>query len=515
MMMDYLTEVWMISFVHAAGIVNIFWGTAHVLPLAIRYLVDTTISKYWMILVSSFAYTAGMCLLTMSTPPAIAGAMGTCSDYKPECIGEGQKILLYTALGLIAFGISGHMGSIDRCPRHASELYERSDINDLYVVPHSRSLRWLDKAAIILPNKTLRQQERNRWRLCSVTEVEETKCLVHLIPICFTFIIPGVVSSIGNTFFLEQAEVINGKDGGNFSFGPLLLLLFYYISKGRFTAFYEGFVGHLTSVGWNAVAHVVGFAMSMILSILCCVTAAIVETRRLDVVRSHGLIDKPDEKIPMSLFWLLPQFLLLGAADGFYEKGIDMFFSDQFPRMIFRYLKYIFVATMGVGIIGSTVSVYYAGIVSERIGKHNWFQDTLNLSRLDNYYWLLAALTAANLAVLIIAAMRFPYNYLSLEQIDIDDGPLMKMKIRACRCTYGALALHLLGILESFASNPATMVAAVTAFFFIRHRQRHKVRTLRCLKKDVSALHASFFHALLKRSISNYAYLLNVNYGWS
>lgn len=133
----------------------------------------------------------------------------------------------------------------------------------------------------------------------------------------------------------------------------------------------------------------------------------------------------------MSLFWLLPQFLLLGAADGFYEKGIDMFFSDQFPRMIFRYLKYIFVATMGVGIIGSTVSVYYAGIVSERIGKHNWFQDTLNLSRLDNYYWLLAALTAANLAVLIIAAMRFPYNYLSLEQIDIDDGPLMKMKIRS------------------------------------------------------------------------------------
>lgn len=267
--------------------------------------------------------------------------------------------------------------------------------------------------------------------MCSVTEVEETKCLVHLIPICFTFIIPGVVSSIGNTFFLEQAEVINGKDGGNFSFGPLLLLLFYYISKGRFTAFYEGFVGHLTSVGWNAVAHVVGFAMSMILSILCCVTAAIVETRRLDVVRSHGLIDKPDEKIPMSLFWLLPQFLLLGAADGFYEKGIDMFFSDQFPRMIFRYLKYIFVATTGVGIIGSTLSVYYAGIISERIGKHNWFQDTLNLSRLDNYYWLLAALTAANLAVLIIAAMRFPYNYLSLEQIDIDDGPLMKMKIRS------------------------------------------------------------------------------------
>lgn len=190
-----------------------------------------------------------MCLLTMSTPPALAGAMGTCSDYKPECIGEGQKILLYTALGLIAFGISGHMGSIDRfiadqatsfreeefsmsfrpqliifsfwglslvpnilsiaflfikswkikfgilamfttvstlvflsgsssyrrrkpqgsslttvvrvfvasisklsyrCPRHASKLYERSDINDLYVVPHSRSLRFAFSRSLTL-----------------------------------------------------------------------------------------------------------------------------------------------------------------------------------------------------------------------------------------------------------------------------------------------------------------------------------------------------------------------------
>lgn len=132
----------------------------------------------------------------------------------------------------------------------------------------------------------------------------------------------------------------------------------------------------------------------------------------------------------MSMFWLLLQLLLLRALDGFYEKGIDMFFSDQFPRLIFRYLKLIFVATLGLGSIGSTLSVYNAGVISERIGKHNWFQDTLNLSRLDNYYWFLAALTAANLAVLIIAAMRFPYNYLSLEQIDIDDSPLMKMTIR-------------------------------------------------------------------------------------
>lgn len=71
--------------------------------------------------------------------------------------------------------------------------------------------RCLDKAAIILPDKTLEQQEGNRWRLCRVTEIEETKGLLRMIPICLTFIIPGVVSSIGFTYFLEQADHLNRK----------------------------------------------------------------------------------------------------------------------------------------------------------------------------------------------------------------------------------------------------------------------------------------------------------------
>ncbi|CAL5321124.1 unnamed protein product [Camellia sinensis] len=51
----------------------------------------------------------GLGLLTMSTPPVLAKATATCSLYKPECIGEGEKILFYTALALVAIGVSGHL----------------------------------------------------------------------------------------------------------------------------------------------------------------------------------------------------------------------------------------------------------------------------------------------------------------------------------------------------------------------------------------------------------------------
>ncbi|GAA0143711.1 hypothetical protein LIER_04325 [Lithospermum erythrorhizon] len=54
----------------------------------------------------------GLGFLTMSTAPFLANSTGTCSDYKPECVDNVQKTLLYTALPLMAIGMSGHMVSL-------------------------------------------------------------------------------------------------------------------------------------------------------------------------------------------------------------------------------------------------------------------------------------------------------------------------------------------------------------------------------------------------------------------
>lgn len=58
MMMTYLTNVWKLGFTHAAAIVNFFWGIVLMLPLVIQFLVDTIVGNYWMLVVSSFAYSA-------------------------------------------------------------------------------------------------------------------------------------------------------------------------------------------------------------------------------------------------------------------------------------------------------------------------------------------------------------------------------------------------------------------------------------------------------------------------
>ncbi|CAL5420261.1 unnamed protein product [Camellia sinensis] len=98
MTMLYLTNVWKLKFTHAAAIINVFWGLMGIILIPMKFIVDVFLGNYWMLVISSFAYSAGLGFLAMSTPPVLAKATANYSLYEPECIGEGQTILFYTAL---------------------------------------------------------------------------------------------------------------------------------------------------------------------------------------------------------------------------------------------------------------------------------------------------------------------------------------------------------------------------------------------------------------------------------
>ncbi|XP_024030021.1 protein NRT1/ PTR FAMILY 5.5 isoform X2 [Morus notabilis] len=468
------------------------------MPFTMQYIVDTFMGNYWMVLLSNFACSIGLGFLSMSTPPVLSKVAGTCSEYKPECVGIGQKTLFYTALALIAVGLSGHVtslsilteehkkssgnqdklhlylgvfavilvpligavaipyikpwsirfgvtaicsvmatlifltGSYDydtaqgspltavfrvivasaskvfhKCPKDASELYEGND-NNVHKMRHTRHLRCLDKAAILLTD-----QQQNRWKLCTVTEVEETKSILCMIPMCTTFFILGVVYSIGNTYFLEQANHMNRKLG-RLSVPLTILVFFRDQAESQFSNCYSRLASNGSSPSRYAIR--VGIAVSMIFAVHCCITAAKVEKRRLDVVKSHGLLDKPKERIPMSMFWLVPQFLLLGGLDGISHESIELFFSDRGPASMDRYMTHFAMAVFGVGNMGSVLSVFLVDKISSSGGNPSWVQDTLNMSRLDKYYWVLAALTAANLVLYILVAVWYDRKVLRSEE---------------------------------------------------------------------------------------------------
>ena len=167
-----------------------------------------------------------------------------------------------------------------------------------------------------------------------------------------TFIMCGVVISIGNTYFLEQAKDMNQKVG-KWKIPLPIFKLFYDLVKDYFPNLYVKVTKLVIKEKYIPPC---GIAAAMLFSILCCITAAAVETRRLDVVKRHLLLNNSNdnnEKIPMSMFWLLPQFLLLGAVEGISKDCIDRFFTNHAPTSMKRYLQLFSYGVIGAGTVGS------------------------------------------------------------------------------------------------------------------------------------------------------------------
>ncbi|KAL0375313.1 UNVERIFIED_CONTAM: protein NRT1/ PTR FAMILY 5.5 [Sesamum radiatum] len=489
-MQKYLTDVWKLSFTHAAGILNIWGGISLILPVFFLFLVDACLGNFTMLLISSTTYTLGIGFVTMSTPSVLASHTAACK----QCIGHTQKALFYTGMALIAVGIAGNNVSVrsfsdeqkdkpdndapikaclkipgfilvvlipiigaialpyikpwtlrfgipaictalatllfwsgwctydkdkpkgspltNVCRVFVASAFKKSkpfplDDREIYKkaenesFSRSRCLRCLEKAAIILPGE---DEKNSRWRLCSVGEVEEAKIAVRMIPMWLTFVVCGIISSTANTYFVEQANKMNRKLGTWKVPLQVLLLLSKWV-KSWFDILATHYLKKCKEYGAP-----IGITVAMILSVLCCITAAKIETRRLNVVRRHGLLDQPDKEVPMSIFWLLFQFFLLAGLDAFLEKGVGTFHEEQAPESMKTYLKYFTQGVSGLGYMCSVLTVYVVGKISERGGRTNWFQYTLNRSRLDRYYWVLAALSSVNILVFILVACSYRYK---------------------------------------------------------------------------------------------------------
>ncbi|KAL6212840.1 hypothetical protein ACLB2K_018056 [Fragaria x ananassa] len=96
-------------------------------------------------------------------------------------------------------------------------LYEvktkESDIVGARKLPHTTQYRFLDKAAVVTD---LEDNQKTRWRLCTVTQVEEFKCFVRVLPIWASTIALSISFAQLSTFFISQAALTNRKLGPNF-----------------------------------------------------------------------------------------------------------------------------------------------------------------------------------------------------------------------------------------------------------------------------------------------------------
>ncbi|KAF9614126.1 hypothetical protein IFM89_015388 [Coptis chinensis] len=96
----------------------------------------------------------------------------------------------------------------------------------------------------------------------------------------------------------------------------------------------------------------------MFLATFSVVVAAIVENKRVRIAREHGLLDQPNMTVPISVWWLLPQYVISGLSNVFTVVGMQELFYDQIPIEIRSIGSAMQLSAFGVGGLFSGVLIY-------------------------------------------------------------------------------------------------------------------------------------------------------------
>eukprot|EP01018_Ginkgo_biloba_P006618 Gb_10650 [translate_table: standard] len=105
---------------------------------------------------------------------------------------------------------------------------------------HTNNFQFLDKAAIVQSvDENQRPTCPNPWKLCTVTQVEETKLVMRMVPIWLCCLIFGVTVAQGTTFFIKQGNTMDRGMGPHFQIPPASIMAFSAISTLVSVAMYD------------------------------------------------------------------------------------------------------------------------------------------------------------------------------------------------------------------------------------------------------------------------------------
>lgn len=148
--------------------------------------------------------------------------------------------------------------------------------------------------------------------------------------------------------------------------------------------------------------------MGLVISVAAMAVAGTLELVRLRVMREHKYYEL--KHTPMSVFWQVPQYFIIGCAEVFTFVGQLEFFYEQAPDAMRSLCSALSLTTAAVGNYLSTMLVNVVTDISTRNGGPGWIPDNLNYGRLHYFFWLLAVLSVLNFGVFILVAKWYTYK---------------------------------------------------------------------------------------------------------
>nr|GME13563.1 protein NRT1/ PTR FAMILY 5.6 [Ipomoea batatas] len=476
-LITYLTKVMHQNLKTAAKNANYWSGVTAIMPMVGGFLADSYTGRFFMIMFSSILYLMGLSLLTMSQ---FIPSLKACGVPKCQAPRRVHEVTFNLAIYLISLATGGFkpclesFGADQFDDDHPEERKQKMSffnwwnvslccgllfgvtliayVEDyvawgvaavlvaaiakrnldhpskpelLYEVPksksrllcHTNNLRFLDKAAIIEDHDVQAGKLEGTWRLATVTQVEETKLVLNMVPIWLASLMLGVCMSFGSTFFVKQSATMYRRIG-HFEIPPASVFALSAIGLLLSVIAYEKIlvpVLRKQTGNERGISILQRIGIGLALNILGIAVAAMVERKRLSIAERE-IFHQPTS---MSVFWLTPQYMILAVGDGFSLVGLQEFFYHQVPDSMRSLGLAFYLSVLGVGSFLSSFLITIVDRITTKNGG-SWFGVDLNHSRTDKFYWLITAMAALDLCIYVFLAKR--YTYKNVLQGAVEEG---------------------------------------------------------------------------------------------
>jgi solute carrier family 15 (peptide/histidine transporter), member 3/4 len=245
--------------------------------------------------------------------------------------------------------------------------------------------------------------ETNAWSYCSISQVEEAKIIVKLLPIFISSILCYLPFSFFFTLTAPAAATMNTKVMG-IRIAPASLYAVAVVLQYVVLVLYNHIIipimqRYASSRYYNCTSHLVRAGIGFIFAMLGTGVAALVERKRRTA----------DDPKDLSFLLSLPQFICVGLMEVLSFVGLMEFFSNQLPVKLKSLSSSMVFCIVGIAIWIDGALVGIVGRVTRSADKENGWLDGMGFesTRLDLFYAFLTALELLSFLIFVFCARRY------------------------------------------------------------------------------------------------------------
>ncbi|KAF3515258.1 hypothetical protein F2Q69_00005124 [Brassica cretica] len=450
----YLTAVFNMKSITAATIINAFSGTINFGTFVAAFLCDTYFGRYKTLTVAVIAWitcdTIDSCSATITSSSMRNSSLMYRAKWRPDSVSTAgwtigltiPVVLMFLACVIFFAGdklyvkikasgspLAGIAQVIAVAIKKRGLKPTKEPWLNLYnyyppkyansKLKYTDQFRFLDKAAILAPEDKLEADGKpaDPWKLCTMQQVEEVKCIVRVLPIWFAASIYYLTITQQMTYPVFQALQSDRRLGSRgFVIPAATYVVFLMTGMTVFIIFYDRVLvptlRRITGID-TGITLLQRIGTGIFFAFVSLIVSGFVEERRRTFALTKptlGMAPRKGEISSMSAMWLIPQLALAGIAEAFGAIGQMEFYYKQFPENMRSFAGSIFYVGAGVSSYLGSFLIAMVHRTTQNSAGGNWLAEDLNKGRLDYFYFMIAGILAVNFAYFLVMSRWYRYK---------------------------------------------------------------------------------------------------------